>query len=522
MDTASVTLLSTTSSGAADRIPPAGRRWLTRVGLPAGIIVLAAALMAIVSKDVWMPARGVSIIRTIARTGQISAAGAIVGTSESAGRSSQVIVAQAAGWVEPDPFPIRVPALTEGTLEQVLVLEGDVVAAGQVVARMIDAQAKLAVRRAQAEVDRRQAMVDAAQAVWDHPVARIRAVAVGKATVEETQSEAGETQAMALVESAKLAELEGHLNRLAQLPEGIVEQDRVERTRFQVEAQRASVQALAARQSVVKAKLKRHEAELAAAVREMELRIAEKQELAQAGAMLEEARAALAEAQLRESRMEIRSPAAGVVMQRFASPGLRMMFTSDHPDAGYVAALYDPAKLQVRADVPMGDAAKIGVGQQAQVIVDVLPDRVFTGKVTRLVHQADIGKNTIQVKVALDDPVAQLKPEMLARVKFLAQPSQPGAEGGSAHPAMAASALSVFVPERVVQQDGSGATVWVIDARTGAARRQAIALGGIRQDGWIETVAGLNPGDAVIFDADGLREGERVRVIGEIEDVSRP
>ncbi len=521
MNTAAVTFLSTTPSSAADRIPAANRRWLTRVGLPAAIVVIAAVLFAIASREVWMPATEVSIVRTVARTGQGGAAGTTVEARGSAGQSSPLIVAQAPGWIEPDPFPIRVPALTEGTLEEVLVLEGDSVAIGQIVARMIDAEAKITVRRAQAEVDQRQAMLDAAQAQWDHPVARVRAVAVGKAMVEETQLEESEVQAMALVESAKLAELEGHLNRVEQLPEGILEQDRVERTRFQVEAQRAAVGVLAARRSVVKAKRNRYEAELVAAERDMELRIAEKQSLAEAKAMLEEARAALAEAQLRESRMEIRSPAAGVVMQRFAAPGVRMMLSGDQPEAGYVAALYDPAKLQVRADVPLGDAAKIGVGQRAQVIVDVLPDRVFTGTVTRLVHQADIGKNTIQVKVAVDDPVPQLKPEMLARVKFLALPHKDGAARESANGPMHTSELSIFVPEHVVQRDGSGTTVWTIDAKTSTARRKSISLGAITQDGWIETVAGLNPGDAVIVDPKALSEGDRVRVIGEIDDVSK-
>ena len=34
--------------------------------------------------------------------------------------------------------------------------------------------------------------------------------------------------------------------------------------------------------------------------------------------------------------------------------------------------------------------------------------------------QADIQKNTLQVKVAIDHPPPQIKPEMLARVTFLA------------------------------------------------------------------------------------------------------
>ena len=503
------------------QIPLPRRRWFTRIGLPAVIVLTTAALLAFASRDLLAPATAVRIVRAIAKPGAVVRTPM---TNESnlprESSASNTIIAQAPGWVEPDPFPIRIPALTEGTLEQVIVLEGDLVVAEQVVARMVDAEAKLDVQRAQAEVDRRQAMVDEAQAQWDHPVARIRAVAVGKAMIVEAHAEMGEVQSMTLVEKAKLAELEGHLDRLARLPEGVVEQDRLERTRFQVEAHRASVQVLAARQSVVKAKLKRYEAEHTAVARDMELRIEEKHSLAQAKAMLAEAHTSLAQAMLRAHRMEIRSPAAGVVMQRFASPGVRMMLTSDQPEAGYVAALYDPKMLQVRTDVPLGDAAKIGVGQRAQIVVDVLPDRVFTGRVTRLVHQADISKNTIQVKVAIDDPVAQLKPEMLARVKFLAQTAS---EDRAAAPTARAdsSVLRIFVPEEVVVKHLNGTAVWIVDAKSNTARRKVITLGSIRHDNWIETTAGLNPGDAVITTPQGLEEGQRVRILGEVEEYSK-
>ena len=66
--------------------------------------------------------------------------------------------------------------------------------------------------------------------------------------------------------------------------------------------------------------------------------------------------------------------------------------------------LYDPKRLQVRVDVPLADAAKVRVGQQAKVVVGVLPDRTFDGEVTRVVHEADIQRNTLQVKVAHHRP----------------------------------------------------------------------------------------------------------------------
>ncbi len=89
--------------------------------------------------------------------------------------------------------------------------------------------------------------------------------------------------------------------------------------------------------------------------------------------------------------------------------------------------------------MPLADAAKVGVGQKAKIVVDVLPDEEFTGHLSRIVHKADIEKNTLQVKVAIDNPSPQLKPEMLARIKFM----------GSGPQDANSTALRIFVPERL-------------------------------------------------------------------------
>ena len=74
------------------------------------------------------------------------------------------VVAQAAGWVEPDPFPIEVTALADGVVEEMLVQESDVVERGQVVARLIDEDARLANIAAMSELARAQAEVSEAEA----------------------------------------------------------------------------------------------------------------------------------------------------------------------------------------------------------------------------------------------------------------------------------------------------------------------------------------------------------------------
>ncbi len=170
-----------------------------------------------------------------------------------------------------------------------------------------------------------------------------------------------------------------------------------------------------------------------------------------------------------------------------------------------VAKLYDPVRLQVGVDVPLADAAKVGRGQRALVVVEVLPEQVFTGQVTRITNLADIQKNTLEVKVALDEPSPLLKPDMLARVRFLA-----AALAEDTGPAVG---LSVFAPASAIDQNAA----WVVagyDGETGTARRRTVRTTGAEEDGWLEIESGLQPGDLLVSAGAGtLQDGQRVRVM---------
>src|SRR5690606_29574462 len=85
--------------------------------------------------------------------------------------------------------------------------------------------------------------------------------------------------------------------------------------------------------------------------------------------------------------------------------------------------------LQVRADVPLAEAARVSAGLPAEIRVEALPDRVFRGEVVRIVHEADPVKNTLPVKVRILDPDPALKPEMIARLQFLAPAASPARVG---------------------------------------------------------------------------------------------
>jgi multidrug efflux pump subunit AcrA (membrane-fusion protein) len=64
---------------------------------------------------------------------------------------------------------------------------------------------------------------------------------------------------------------------------------------------------------------------------------------------------------------------------------------------------------------------------------------------------------------------------------------------------------------------GDTAMVWVVDRGRGTASHRTIQLGQTQIDGWVAVASGLSPGDQLIADFAGLRDGQRVRVTGEAD-----
>jgi HlyD family secretion protein len=442
--------------GESVSVPRPASRWLLRFALPMLIVVIALALLAYAARDALMPTIEVDVVPVVAR--QIAVNDRAILDTPGQEREPTVI-AQAPGWIEPDPFAITVQAMISGVVEEVLVLEGDRVERGQTVARLVAADAELALRRARAELLEHEAAVERA-----------------KADVAAAES--------------RLAEIDDEVTRKRELIEaGVISSGEFARLEHRLRSAQSDIDA-------ARAAVRQHEA------------------------AMERQQVAVDEAALMLERTVIRAPVDGVVMARSVVPGTRIAIAGDGPGEQHfpgIVRLYDPSRLQVRADVSLTDAAKVGLGTKARITTEALPDRIFTGQVTRILHQADIQRNTVQVKVRVDDPSPMLKPDMLARVRFVAGASIEEELAGTQHAASAAESLEVFAPVlALMQRDRDRATVWVIepgrDGRFHHAAQREIALGH-ENDGVILVRSGLRPGDRLIINPpETIRPGSRVRI----------
>ena len=111
------------------------RKWLVRYVIPLGILAGFAILMMVAAGNSLWSKPAVEVVPVIVKRATVQQSG--------------IPLFQAAGWIEPRPTSINVPALTPGVIEELLVVEGQAVKKGESIARLISIDAEITVKQAQ-------------------------------------------------------------------------------------------------------------------------------------------------------------------------------------------------------------------------------------------------------------------------------------------------------------------------------------------------------------------------------------
>lgn len=128
------------------------RHVLTRYVLPLILILGFLSLILWASRDLIFPPTEVMVVPVFSTTAEV--------------RQEGTPLFQAAGWIEPRPTPVRVAALAPGVVEKLLVVEDQLVKAGDPIAVLVKDDAKLVYHRALADLELRQAELDEAHAAY--------------------------------------------------------------------------------------------------------------------------------------------------------------------------------------------------------------------------------------------------------------------------------------------------------------------------------------------------------------------
>ena len=182
-------------------------------------------------------------------------------------------------------------------------------------------------------------------------------------------------------------------------------------------------------------------------------------------------------------------PVGGIVTRRWAEPGALVT------EAAPILSVAPMETLRMIVNMKSRDAEKLRPGTVAKVKVDVPPERDFRGVVTQIHETANFTGDELSVEVEVANPAGALKFGMPASVFFLAGERRNG----------------IFVPSTALINGDVRPGVYVNE---GGIARQRYITPGERNNGEIEVVSGLEPGDAVIVNgAERLVDGSRVRVV---------
>lgn len=227
------------------------------------------------------------------------------------------------------------------------------------------------------------------------------------------------------------------------------------------------------------------------------------EEIRAAEAEVQQMKAALDYAQTQLAATEIKAPVSGTVLERIVERG-EMVSPSAFGGSGArtsVVDLADLTDLQVELDISQTDFSRLKMDQKAEIIPEAYPNLKYTGYIAEIAPEANRAKSTIQVKVKVENPDQQLRPEMNARVNFLADASATKENSSTGR---------VLVPKQAVVRVDNGAFVFVI--KGDKVEQRAIRPGGEVGDDY-HVLEGLSGNESVaIMGADKLRDGDRVKV----------
>jgi multidrug efflux pump subunit AcrA (membrane-fusion protein) len=490
----------------------AKRNLVTRYALPGLLILGFVSLVAWSARDMIFPPREVTVIPVLATQAEM--------------RSEGTPLFNAAGWIEPRPTAIRVSALANGVVEKLLVVEDQPLKQGEAVATLVVDDAELAHQRAvadrklaEAELDRAKAAFVAATKRFEQPVHLEAKLAEASAALAKVNTMLANLPFETERAESEVNFAERDYQRNVGAAKSLSERE-IDQSKTNWDTAKALLQELTDRQASLvseqKAITQRRDALkdlLDMLADEIEAKDRAHAQVKAHEARLQQMTVAEAEAKLRLDRMTIRAPVDGRVYRLVGLPGARVgdgvMTAMDGHDGGTVVTMYQPTSLQIRVDVRFEDIPMVRLSQPIQIDNPALKEPIL-GSVLFISSEADIQKNTLQVKVAIDAPPDFFKPEMLVDVTFLAPKT------AHKHDSEMKKELQLYLPEKLILQGESGAFVWVADQSSGKAKRKNVTLGKAINGGLIEIKNGLDLSSRVIDgDTSGLNEGSRIQVTGE-------
>ena len=218
--------------------------------------------------------------------------------------------------------------------------------------------------------------------------------------------------------------------------------------------------------------------------------------LDESAANLQVAQAKLSLARVTAARLKIVAPFDGIA-------GIRLVNVGDYlKDGADIVNIEDIDAIYVDYRLPERFQSKVRRGQTAQLDIDALPGRKYTGQLQAIDPLIDANGRSISIRACVDNRQLQLRPGMFARVNTIF-----GVRENA----------RVIPEEAIVPQSGKQYVIKLIDAANGQARtsQRVEVKVGLRSPGKVEITEGLEPGDTVVTSGQQRvqRDGTPVTVV---------
>ncbi len=314
----------------------------------------------------------------------------------------------------------------EGRIQEILVQEGDLIAAGQTLvrlnsdalqARLLQAQANLErtqARLQELEAGSRQEDIGAARASLQQAQARLRNARAGAAPEEIAQAQARIDAAKAEVD---LANERVRRNQLL-LREGAIAQDTLDEAVKEARTATAGLREAQRRLAELREGRSSDIDELVAQVEQQRQNLeklergARPEEIAQARAQVAEAEAQVNDAQVQVQDSTIIAPFAGIV-------GDIPVKIGDYLERGnIITTITQNETLELSQPVPLEVASSLQLGLPVEIL-DGQGKAITTGQISFISPNVDANTQTVLTKASFPNPNGQLRNQQLVKARVI-------------------------------------------------------------------------------------------------------
>ena len=201
-----------------------------------------------------------------------------------------------------------------------------------------------------------------------------------------------------------------------------------------------------------------------------------------------------AELDLAEKRYQdsvVKAPFDGVVTKKMLNEGEISSLWAYNWE---VLEVMDLSKIKIESDISEKHKTQVREGTEANIEVDALPGRKFTGIISIVNPMVDPKERTFLVKIVIPNPERLLTAGMFARIRLLVEEK----EG------------VITIPVHDVLERSDGHFVFVV--KNGVAEQRKISVG-ISNGDWIEVTGGLKEGEIIVIEGSHrLQEGYPVEI----------